>query len=66
MNNANSKIYGIMALVAYIGFMVGLGFILDLFWTITPQNATMFWVTTAKSFPSCSQRASTWCVTLGS
>lgn len=47
MNKTNSKIYGVLALVVYIGIMVGFGFILNLFWKITPQNATMFWITTA-------------------
>lgn len=46
MNKTNSKIYGLLALVVYIGFMVGLGFILDLFWKISEANATMYWVTT--------------------
>ena len=47
MNKANGKIYGLLALLLYIGAMVGLGFILDLFWKVSEQNITMFWITTA-------------------
>lgn len=46
MNKTNSKIYGIFALVVYIGFMVGLGFILNLFWKIEQSNEIMYWITT--------------------
>ncbi len=45
-NKANKIIYGILALVVYVGLMVGLGFILDLFWKIDSGNATMYWITT--------------------
>ena len=46
MNKSNSRIYGIFALFAYIGLMVGFGFILDLFWKISKQNSIIFWVST--------------------
>ena len=47
MNNKTNKIiYGLLALVVYVGFMVGLGFILDLFWKAEGHNANIYWITT--------------------
>lgn len=46
MNKTNARLYGLLGLALYIGVMVGLGFILDLFWKISSANATMYWVTT--------------------
>lgn len=47
MNKTYSRLYGMLALVVYIGFMVGLGFILNLFWKVSNLNSTLYWVTTA-------------------
>lgn len=46
-NKANKIIYGLLGLVVYVGFMVGLGFILDLFWKVEGHNANVYWITTA-------------------
>lgn len=47
MNNKGSKIlYGILALIVYVGFMVGIGFIFNLFWKVDSGSETMYWVTT--------------------
>ena len=46
MNKTNKILYGVLALIVYVGFMVGLGLILNLFWKISEANATMYWVTT--------------------
>ena len=48
MNNKKNKvIYSILALLVYVGFMVGLGFILDLFWKVSGTPEIMFWIATA-------------------
>lgn len=46
-NRANKIIYSILALVVYVGIMVGFGFILNLFWKIEGVPNTMYWITTA-------------------
>ena len=46
MNKANKVVYSLLALVVYVGFMVGLGFLLNLFWKVDGGNETMFWVVT--------------------
>lgn len=46
-NKANKIIYSLLGLVVYVGFMVGLGFILDLFWKIQGYSAAIYWITTS-------------------
>lgn len=45
-NKANKIIYGFLGLIIYIAFMVGIGFILNLFWKIPSNSETMYWVVT--------------------
>lgn len=45
-NKANKIIYSLLALVVYVGIMVGFGFLLNLFWKVDSGNETMFWITT--------------------
>lgn len=33
-----------LALILYIGFMIGIGFIWDLFWTVNTFTAVIYWV----------------------
>ena len=42
-----NKVYGYLALIVYIAFMVGIGFIFNLFWKVSDANITIYWVTTA-------------------
>ncbi len=46
MNKSTKAIYTCFALLFYVGFMVGFGFILNLFWKMSDASSTMFWVTT--------------------
>ena len=46
MNKTNKILYGLLALVVYVGFMIGIGFILNLFWKVDSGNLTMYWVVT--------------------
>ncbi len=47
MNKTNKILYSALGLIVYVGFMVGLGFILNLFWKVGGTSATMYWITTA-------------------
>ena len=45
MNKTNKIIYSLLAVLLYIGVMIGFGFILNSFWEMPKDCAIIYWLT---------------------